>query len=263
MDKLLEDKIFNYIDKNGIPYNIHSQVIVTYKKNIYDEDYLINELNHSLESPSRKVTIKLPFNITNTEMEKCVLKYIFETTGMLLDNINQIVTTPTLKGIPFLLILNEHSETQKVTLAKRNIPGSLILRPDYNNTGIKTLGKIERINGDFGICDSPIEDLGNLIKIKGDFWITKYDNYLKLKSLNPLIEIGGNLVINDNNITSLETIEKVKGNLNLRKSSIVELGFLKYVGGNFLGRKDVFEKYDFSNIEIKGKIRLYKELQPQ
>lgn len=176
-----------------------------------------------------------------------------------MDDVGQIATNPTYKGVPFLLILNEHGGTKKVSLARKTIPGSLIIRPDYNNVGIKSLGNIERINGDLGICDAPIQDLGKLTKVKGDLWFTRYDNHLRLESLKPVVEIGGNLVLNDDKITSLDTIESVKGNLNLRKSSIKDLGALKYIGGNFLGRRKVFQDFDFSNIEILGKIRLYKE----
>jgi hypothetical protein len=258
-ENAIEREIFKYIDENGIPYSLNSMISVNYSKNKYNEDYLSNELKHNLNSPSRVIKIKLPFELTKNEMEKVVLKYISETTGKHLDSINDILKTPVLNGVPYLLILNEHSETGKVSLARKTIPGSLILRHDNNNIGIKTLGKIECINGDFGISDSPIENLGNLLKIQGDFWITKYADLLKLKSLKPVREVGGNLVINDDNIKSLETIEKVNGNLNLRKSAITELGSLKFVGGNFLGRRDVFEKYNFSNIDIKGKIRLYRE----
>lgn len=258
INKLIEKELFKFIDKNGIPYTLNNIVTVSYKKNIYDEDYLTNEINHNLNTITRVIKLKLPYELIDIDMEKIVLKYLFETTGKYFNDINEIVKFPVLNGIPFLIILDEHSDIQKVTLATKNIPGSIILRHDYNNVGIKTLGNIERINGDFGICDAPIENLGNLTKIQGDFWITKYDNYLILKSLKPLIEIGGNMVINDENIKSLETIQRVKGNLNLCKSAVSELGSLKYIGGNFLGRKDVFENYNFSNIEIKGKIRLYK-----
>ena len=199
----------------------------------------------------------MPFSITSEEMDNVVIKYIFETTGILLDDIGQIVTNPTFKGMPFLLILDEHDSQWKVTLAKKTIPGSLILRPDYHNVGIDSLGVIEIIDGDFGICDAPIENLGNLNKITGDFWIARYDDYLKIHSLKPLKEVGGNVVINDINLSTLGTLERVNGNLNLRKSNISDLGSLKCIGGNFLGKKEIFCDYDFSKIDVKGKIKFY------
>ena len=230
-DKAIENSIFKYFDKNGIPFEILSQVSVQWTRNIYNEDYLSNEVEHNLNRPNCRIKNIAPFKLSENELGKIVLKYISETTGVHLDDIGQIVTNPTYNGVPFLLQLNEHGGTKKVTLAKKNIPGSLILRADYNNCGLKSLGKIERINGFFGISDSPIQDLGSLKKVKGDFWITRYNDYLRLFSLNPLIEVGGNLTINDRNIVSLGTVEKVKGNLNLRKSVITDLGALKFVGG--------------------------------
>jgi hypothetical protein len=120
------------------------------------------------------------------------------------------------------------------------------------------LGNIEVIRGDFGISDSTIRNLGNLRKIYKDFWVTRYENLLQLEPLSPLKEVGGNVTINDEILSSLDTLESVKGNLNLRKSKITNLGNLKYVGGNFLAKKEIFDTYDFSNIDIPGKIKLFK-----
>lgn len=258
INKAIENKVFKYFDKNGISLKNLTQIKVTWNHNIYNETYINNNGEHNLNKPAKNISIDTPFNLKENEINELVINYIYETTGVLLDNIGQILTNPSYNGVPFLLILNEHNTTKKVSLARKSIPGSLIIRPDYYNVGIKSLGKIERINGDLGICDAPIEDLGNLLKIKGDLWITRYDDRLKLKSLKPLIEVGGNLSINDKNITSLDSVEVVKGNLSLRKSSIKNLGNLKFVGGNFIGNREIFENYDFSKIEIKGKVRLYK-----
>lgn len=121
------------------------------------------------------------------------------------------------------------------------------------------MGNIEVIRGDLGISDAPIKNLGNLRKIYKDFWITTYDNELQLKSLFPLKEIGGNVSIKEQNLKSLDSIEIVKGNLTIRQSNISDLGDLKFVGGNLLLRRDIFENYDFSKIEVKGKIKFFKK----
>jgi hypothetical protein len=258
MNTDLKQKIYKYIDKNGIPIKRIATVSVTYKPNIYEEIYLTDTFEQNLNSPDFSVLPELPFDISDTQMSQVVTDYIFDTTGVRIEHIGQILSNPYLNGIPFLLLLNEHGTKQKISLAKKVIPGSLILRDKYSNYGFDSLGNIEVIRGDFGISDSLVKNLGNLRKIYKDFWITSYVNQLQLQSLFPLKEVGGNVSIKDLNLKSLDTLEFVKGNITIRQSNIKDLGNLKFVGGNFLARKEHFENYDFSNIEIKGKIKLYK-----
>ena len=258
MDAELKHKIYKYIDKNGIPIRRIASISVTYKPNIYDENYLTDTLEHNLNKPHFSAVPELPFDISETEMIQIVKEYIFDTTGIRINHFGQLLSNPSLNGNPFLLVLNEHSGRQKVTLARKVIPGSLIIRDKYGNYGFDSLGKIEVIRGDFGISDAPIKNLGNLRKIYKDFWITSYENELQIQSLFPLKEVGGNVSIKEQNLKSLGSLEIVKGNLTIRQSNISDLGDLKFVGGNLLLRRDVFENYNFSNIEVKGKIKFFK-----
>ena len=258
MDSDLKHKIYKYIDKNGIPIRRIASISVTYKPNIYEENYLTDTLEHTLNNPQFSAVPELPHDISETEMIQIVKEYIFDTTGIRINQIGQLLSNSSLNGNPFLLVLNEHSGRQKVTLARKVIPGSLIIRDKYGNYGFDSLGNIEVIRGDLGISDAPIKNLGNLRKIYKDFWITSYENDLQLQSLFPLKEVGGNVSIKEQNLKSLGSLEIVKGNLTIRQSNISDLGDLKFVGGNLLLRRDVFENFDFSKIEVKGKIKFFK-----
>ena len=258
MDSDLKHKIYKYIDKNGIPIRRIASISVTYKPNIYEENYLTDTLEHTLNNPQFSAVPELPFDISEAEMIQIVKEYIFDTTGIRINQIGQLLSNSSLNGNPFLLVLNEHSGRQKVTLARKVIPGSLIIRDKYGNYGFDSLGKIEVIRGDFGISDAPIKNLGNLRKIYKDFWITSYENELQIQSLFPLKEVGGNVSIKEQNLKSLGSLEIVKGNLTIRQSNISDLGDLKFVGGNLLLRKYAFENYNLSKIEVKGKIKFFK-----
>jgi len=258
MDSDLKQKIYKYIDKSGIPIRRIASISVTYKPNIYDENYLTDSLEHNLNNPQFSAVPELPFDISETEMTQIVKDYIFDTTGIRINHIGQLLSNPSLNGNPFLLLLNEHGGRQKVTLARKVIPGSLIIRDKYGNYGFDSLGNIEVIRGDFGISDAPIKNLGNLRKIYKDFWITSYENELQLKSLFPLKEVGGNVSIKEQNLKSLDSLEIIKGNLTIRQSNISDLGDLKFVGGNLLLRRDIYENFDFSKIEVKGRIKFFK-----
>ena len=47
MDSNLKHKIYKYIDKTGIPIRRIASVSVTYKPNIYEENYLTDTLEHT------------------------------------------------------------------------------------------------------------------------------------------------------------------------------------------------------------------------
>ena len=259
MDSDLKQKIYKYIDKSGIPIRRIASVSVTYKPNIYEENYLTDTLEHTLNNPQFSAVPELPFDISESETIQIVKEYIFDTTGIRINQIGQLLSNSSLNGNPFLLVLNEHSGRQKVILARKVIPGSLIIRDKFGNYGFDSLGNIEVIRGDLGISDAPIKNLGNLRKIYKDFWITSYENELQLKSLFPLKEVGGNVSIRNVTFHSLGTLEKVNGNLSIRETNLSDLGNLKFIGGNFIGTRQIFANYDFTGIEIKGKIRLYKD----
>lgn len=118
MDSELKHKIYKYIDKNGIPIRRIASISVTDKPNIYDENYLTDTLEHNLNNPQFPAVPELPFDISEAEMIQIVKEYIFDTTGIRINQIGQLLSNPSLNGNPFLLVLNEHSGRQKVTLAR-------------------------------------------------------------------------------------------------------------------------------------------------
>ena len=163
----------------------------------------------------------------------------------------------TLNGLPFILLLNEHSSNnRKIFLGKKIIPGSLFTRTKYCNYGFRTLGNIKTIRGSLGI-DSEMDDLGKLERVNRDLWFSTVIDH-PLESLSPLKVIGGNLSMR-NTYTSLGTLEHVKGNVSLRKSFVRDLGSLKIVDGNLYYSKVNEDYYDFSNIEVKGLIKGFND----
>jgi hypothetical protein len=124
MNTDLKQKIYKYIDKNGIPIKRIATVSVTYKPNIYEENYLTDKFEQNLNSPDFSVLPELPFDISDTQMSQVVTDYIFDTTGVRIEHIGQILSNPYLNGIPFLLLLNlsllpKHIESYTTTRPNR------------------------------------------------------------------------------------------------------------------------------------------------
>jgi hypothetical protein len=127
----------------------------------------------------------------------------------------------------------------------------------YNKEGftsnpITTLGNIKEIHGHLNIDE--IEDLGDLKIVKSHFWYSG----LKLKTLNKLERVDGEVNLRHSNIKSLGNLKRVGGRLSLRDSKIENLGCLEYVGGNlFLPKR--LEDINLDGIEIKGKVRYWND----
>lgn len=124
---------------------------------------------------------------------------------------------------------------------------------------IADIGEIERINGTLGINNSGIENLGKLIEIKKDFWISSNTVYSNLKSLNNLEVVGGNLNLRYSNITNLGALTRVGGKLNLRDTPILDLGALSYVGGDLFLPKRLQDSVDLTGITIKGVLKYWND----
>jgi hypothetical protein len=251
--------IFEAFDRSGIPFSFMAKTTLTHTPNVYEEDFIPSEFEHNLKAPRRDVKFYSPLDSKIEINEAVVVNYIEQTTGFKIEDSMDLTRQYTLYGNPFLLLLNEYSNPKTLCLAKKNLPGSLIIRDQKSNYGITHLGTIETIIGDLGICDSTLAELGNLRKVTGDFWIKDYDNTTALKTLNPIEEIWGDVNIKSNSMESLGTLKIVKGNLNLRGSSIENLGSIEQIDGNFLGLKSAFSDYDFSKININGQVKLFNK----
>jgi hypothetical protein len=111
---------------------------------------------------------------------------------------------------------------------------------DLRNSSIKSLSKLEKVEGRLDLEDSQIEDLANL-KYVGRYF-SAYNTPLK----------------------SLKNLEYVGGHLSLTSSQIEDLGNLKFVGGDLylvntpLSKKfqslEELERYIRSKVEVKGRI---------
>jgi len=140
-------------------------------------------------------------------------------------------------------------------IISKEIHADIIIR-DGN---IKSLGDIEKANGLFGLCDSNIEDLGNLKEVAGDFFISSHTVHSKLKSLGNLEIIHGDLNLRYSDVEDLGKLKKVEGNVNLRDTNIKNLGLLEFVGGDLFLPKRIEKEIDLTNIIINGQVRFWND----
>lgn len=222
----------------------------------------------SQHSHYRKVEPNFPneFNLSTGEQINLVLEWFKETTGFIISDFNTLLELPVLPNskTPFLLLVESENLGLRLVLAKKIINGDLEIRKRYSNDGwmlrnwITTLGRISIINGNLYI-DNEMDDLGNLEIVNGNVSFSNYVYQNKLVSLAPLKRVNGDLYLK-NTYASLGTIEYVKGNLNLRKTTVKDLGSLNTVEGNILVSKSQKDRYNFDNINVKGKIRYYNDV---
>lgn len=124
---------------------------------------------------------------------------------------------------------------------------------------IKSLENIEKVNGLCGFCDSIVNNLGNLKKVVGDFFISIHTVYSDIKSLGNLEFIDGDLCLRYSNVTDLGALKKVGGNINLRDTNIKELGLLEFVGGDLHLPKKIEKTVDLSKILVNGQTRFWND----
>jgi hypothetical protein len=247
MTPTFKEKIYRYIDQNGfgghhsrnggmlLSFDIEAQTI------------------ERVENSSPSFTPDLPFEISEKEQFEVIEDYIFDLSGIRV-NLNNIDTYSNIEGNPFILPINEHGESA-FCLAFTIIPGSLFIRGRY---GIKSLGSIEQINGDLGFSECELESLGKLSVVKGSVWTAQAGvHFTKLKTLSPLVSVGGDCNLKMTPIETLGTLKRVEGNLNLRNTFVEDIGDLEYVGGNVLLSKHL--DLDFSKVDVRGKFRIYRD----
>ena len=103
-----------------------------------------------------------------------------------------------------------------------------------------------------------MRDFGNLNEVGGNLWFSNHVYQENLDSIYPLKTVCGNLNLK-NTHACLSSLEEVGGNLNLRKTTCYDLSSLRSVGGNVLLSKSQSNNYDFSKVEIKGKIKTFND----
>jgi hypothetical protein len=272
-------ELYKYIDHNGISYGtlVSSELYIQENNNDFLQKILLEndptqeeiiEKGSLIISKHTRWGIVEPrfpsnFKLTKTEQVELVLDWFYDTTGYKVKEFKTLFELPVLNGNPFLLVIDKEHNDSRLMLATEIINGDLRINKKFNNYGflqsnwIKTLGRISIINGNLYI-DNEMENLGNLKIVNGSLSFSNHTYQYKLESLNPLEKVNGDLYLKNTHV-SLGTLEEVKGNLNLRKTSVKDLGALKKVGGNILVSKSEKDTYDFSQINIKGKIRYYND----
>lgn len=247
MNSFLKEKIYRYIDQNGFGghHSRNGGMILNF-------DIEAQKIER-VENLSPSFTPDLPFRISKNDQRKIIENYLFDLTGVRV-NLNNIDNYSNIEGNPFILPINEHGESA-FCLAFTIIPGSLFIRGRY---GIKSLGNIEQINGDLGFSECELESLGKLSLVKGSVWTAQSGvHFTKLKTLSPLVAVGGDCNLKMTPIETLGTLKRVEGNLNLRNTFVEDIGDLEYVGGNVLLSK--YLNLDFSSVAVKGKIKYYND----
>lgn len=276
------NEIYQYIDDYGIPIVHNSNIEIRIQNNENDIlqkielendpslDKILSEgsIIISQHSHYRKVEPNFPneFNLSTEEQINLVLKWFKDTTGFIISDFNTLLELPVLPNskTPFLLLVESENLGLRLVLAKKIINGDLEIKKKYTNDGwmlrncITTLGRISIINGNLYI-DNEMDDLGDLEIVNGNVSFSNYVYQNKLVSLAPLKRVNGDLYLK-NTYASLGTIEYVKGNLNLRKTTVKDLGSLNTVEGNILVSKSQKDRYNFDNINVKGKIRYYNDV---
>lgn len=276
------EELYHYIDNYGIPIVYNSKIEIRFQNSENDIlqkielendpslDKILNEGSWIVSQHRHYRKVEPNFsnenNLITSEQITLVLEWFKYTTGFLISDFNTLLELPVLPNskTPFLLLIESEDLGLRLVLAKNIINGDLDIRKKYSNDGwmlrnwITILGRISIINGNLYI-DNEMDDLGDLEIVNGNIAFSNHVYQNKLDTLTPLKRINGDLYLK-NTHASLGTIEYVKGNLNLRKTTVKDLGALNTVEGNILVSKSQKDRYNFENINVKGKIRYYNDI---
>jgi hypothetical protein len=271
-------KIYHYLDLEGIPFkklDIFSIRIQEYDilnkikidsdesadKIIKQGDLIISTHNHpNIKEP----VFPNKFKLDKKTQEEIAINWLKDTTGYVVDEFKTLFELPELNRNPFLLQIERGPGNYFLILATKVVIGDFIVREKYHRhhgfiqeNFIKTFGQIEKINGTIGI-DGKMNDFGNLTVVGGDLWFSNHVYQDNLQSIKPLKKVCGDFNLK-NTYASLETLEEVGGNLNLRKTTCRDISSLKKVGGNVLVSKSQLSNFDFSKVEINGKLKAFDD----
>lgn len=271
-------KIYYYIDQKGIPFKKLAKLSIRIQENdilnrlgveseettdkfITKGELIISTHNHpDLKAPD----FPNKFKLDKKAQEEIAMNWLKDTTGYAVNEFKTLFELPELNGKPFLMQVERGIRNYFLVLATKIIDGDIIVREKYHShhgflqeNFIKTFGQITKINGTLGI-DGKMNDFGNLTEVGGNLWFSNHVYQENLDSIYPLKIVYGDLNLK-NTHASLSSLEEVGGNLNLRKTTCQNICSLKKVGGNVLVSKSQFENYDFSKVEIKGKIKRFHD----
>lgn len=271
-------KIYSFIDKEGIPFKKLASFSIRVQK-----DDILNRLSIEADETTDKIInkgeliisthnhpdVKTPdfpnkFKLEREAQEEIVINWLKDTTGYIVDEFKTLFELPELNGKPFLLQVERGIRNYFLVLATQTINGDMIVREKYHNRHrflqenfIKTFGQITKINGTLGI-DGKMNDFGNLTEVGGDLWFSNHVYQENLETIYPLKTVYGDFNLK-NTHASLSSLEEVGGNLNLRKTTCHNISSLIRVGGNVLLSKSQLPNFDFSKVEINGKVKTYND----
>jgi hypothetical protein len=157
--------------------------------------------------------------------------------------------------------LDEIEKYEKIRLqrilSQEIIEGDLDL---YSNKFITDLGNIKEVRGNLDLYYSSIKSLSKLERVDG--WTGLAGS--KIEDLGNLKFVGGSLSLFGASPKSLKNLETVKGSLILSHSQIEDLGNLKYVEQGLIltntllskkfRSKEELKQYIRSKVEVKGEI---------
>ena len=270
--------IYNYIDQQGIPFKKLSSFSI-----MIQEDDILNRLKIESDETASKIIkkgeliisthihpdVKAPdfpnkFKLDKKAQEEIAISWLKDTTGYVVNEFKTLFELPELNGNPFLLQVERGVRNYFLVLATQIINGDIIVREKYHSRHgflqenfIKTFGQITRVKGTVGI-DGKMNDFGNLKEVDGDLWFSNHVYQENLESIYPLKTVYGDLNLK-NTHASLSSLQEIGGNLNLRKTTCHNISSLKRVGGNILLSKSQSKNFDFSNVEINGKIKMFND----
>jgi hypothetical protein len=271
-------QIYSYIDQQGIPFKKQASFSIKIQ-----EDDILNRLEIESDETTDKIIkkgeliisthkhpdVKAPnfpdkFKLGKKAQEEIAINWLRDTTGYVVNEFKTLFELPELNGKPFLLQVERGIKNYYLVLATQIINGDIIVREkNQSHDGflkenfIKTFGQISRVKGTLGI-DGKMNNFGNLKVVDGDLWFSNHVYQENLESLYPLKTVYGDLNLK-NTHANLSSLEEVGGNLNLRKTTCHNISSLKRVGGNILLSKSQSKNFDFSNVKINGKIKMFND----
>ena len=221
--------LYTKFDEHGIPGTIGNSIFfaeVNLKERI---------VKAGLEQNRNKVFLPrldlVGINMKLDESRSIIIDYFIDRLKIPIINLEDIVFLKVKNGEPFILMLDEIEEIQRLYISNKKIPGSIVFR---ETDLINSLGQIELIEGNLGFSGSQIRNLGQLRNVLGDFWIAQNALPTLLEGLNSLQVVKGSLNLKNSLVENLGDLKFVGDNLNLRKTNIKSLDKLEYIGGNLL-----------------------------
>lgn len=239
--------IYKHLDENGFSITRSVSIKLGYD---FESSQLIGGTENKFQITSET------FGYSTDEFEKIILDYIFDTTNVEIDSLNDLENYTSLNKLPFIIqTLNETNNNSFYSLAFGKIKGSLYITADET---FESLGNISEVTGNITFRGSRIKSLGHLKKVGGSIFVRQFDPpYTALQSLDNLEFVGGNLILQNTPINDLGNLKYVGGTLNLRNTNIKSLSQVEFIGGNLFLPKQLKGQDLFHNVTIQGKIKYF------